>query len=49
MTKPLTEGDQVPNVYGVTGNVKMVAPDGRELSVPASDVARLEALGAKRR
>jgi hypothetical protein len=31
-----------------SGNVRMVAPDGRALSVPTSEVARLEALGARR-
>ena len=30
------------------GSVSMIAPDGRTLSVPASDVARLESLGARR-
>ncbi len=31
------------------GTVAMVAPDGRQLSVPAEKVAEMEALGAKRR
>lgn len=33
---------------GGGGNVSMVAPDGRKLSVPANKVAELEAAGAKR-
>jgi hypothetical protein len=31
-----------------TGNVDMVAPDGRKLSVPAADVPRMLSLGAKK-
>lgn len=38
-----------PAAGGGGGPVPMVAPDGRSLMVPAADVARMEALGAKRR
>jgi hypothetical protein len=31
-----------------TGNIQMVAPDGRRLSVPAAEAAQLEAMGARR-
>lgn len=45
---PTSDGPSNAAAPPARGNVLMVAPDGRRLSVPPGDVARLEKLGAKR-